>query len=459
MKTKSRAKKTTLCWVITISFCFLPAAISFAAKDTTPPATPVVTDDGSTTTSRTTLYAKWTASNDPQSGIKQYAYCIGPSKGIYNIRKWTPVGLNTEVTATGLELRHGKTYYFSVKAQNGAKLWSNSGYSDGIRVIRNNPPQISSITPVNASEFLSGASILITISASDPDSDLLQYQFSIAGTIKQAYSSSNIYTWQTSEADIGADQVLCQVKDSKGAVISQSLTYYLMNPTAEQILQNVADNYALIFDFQADMTLSSTLNGESFGEIEYCKYYFKAPNKEKTETYSDSTRATKTEINIINSSTMYLLDPINKLTQAVDLLTEANVSSAQYSSMDLYYNQVNFLNSHIVTKNNTESDFNNFVVAIDAIPKEPLNLYAKLELHIDYKKGLLSKISQYKNNELPQVMEIIETKQQTNGAWMATKCKKNPNSTAGDFIAFLNYDNIQANTGLTDFDFDPTKQY
>jgi hypothetical protein len=65
----------------------------------------------------------------------------------------------------------------------------------------------------------------------------------------------------------------------------------------------------------------------------------------------------------------------------------------------------------------------------------------------------------YKNAELPQIMEAIETKQMANGAWLPSKVKKTPNLTAGNLIAILSYSNIQINIGLTDSDFDPYKQY
>ena len=235
--------------------------------------------------------------------------------------------------------------------------------------------------------------------------------------------------------------------------------------TAEEILQKVADNYALIKDFKADMTFSSTLDGKPFGETEYCKYYFKAPKKEKTETYSDSNMTTKKEIIIIDSSMIYLIDPINKTTQKTDLAAQANVTGAQFNQMDIYYNLSNFLNNHIITRDDAKTDLNNMIVVFDAIPKEPNSLYAKLELYIDYQKGLLLKSSLYrkdKNNEIKliQTTETVETQQMPNGAWLPKKMKKIPVLTSGNFISTVVYSNPQVNIGLTDdLDFNPEKQY
>ncbi len=121
----------------------LPAATTYKtvysgtfSPDTTPPTTPVVADEGQYTTKRDQLYASWTSS-DPESGIAEYQYRITQDSptGTVIIRNWTSTGTYNYVTAGALSLTDGKTYYFSVKAKNGAGLWSAVGYSDGITVV------------------------------------------------------------------------------------------------------------------------------------------------------------------------------------------------------------------------------------------------------------------------------------------------------------------------------------
>jgi len=101
--------------------------------DITPPDSPTVTDDGTYTANNTYLHAKW-VSNDTESGIREYEYAIGTTQGGTETVDWTSVGTETEVTKTGLNLVHNNIYYFSVKAKNMAGLWSNIGFSDGIKV-------------------------------------------------------------------------------------------------------------------------------------------------------------------------------------------------------------------------------------------------------------------------------------------------------------------------------------
>ena len=102
--------------------------------DNTAPSTPVVTDDGASTTSTTQLHANWT-STDSESGIVEYFYAIGNTSGGTEIVDWTSTGTTAEVTRTGLTLTAGQTYYFTVKAQNGAGDNSTAGNSDGITVL------------------------------------------------------------------------------------------------------------------------------------------------------------------------------------------------------------------------------------------------------------------------------------------------------------------------------------
>ena len=99
---------------------------TLGVPDVTPPTTPVVTDDGATTTSTSQLHATW-SSSDPESGISEYQYAIGTTSGGTDMVAWTSAGTNTQVTKTGLSLTVGTTYYFSVKARNGAAYGVESG--------------------------------------------------------------------------------------------------------------------------------------------------------------------------------------------------------------------------------------------------------------------------------------------------------------------------------------------
>jgi hypothetical protein len=107
--------------------------------DTTPPDNIVMVNDGTasqdidSTSSTTQLSANWTPSADGESSISKYWYAIGTTAGGTDTAEWTSTsnGTVTSVTRSGLSLTIGITYYFTVKAENGVSLQSNSTSSDG----------------------------------------------------------------------------------------------------------------------------------------------------------------------------------------------------------------------------------------------------------------------------------------------------------------------------------------
>ena len=85
------------------------------------------------TTDTTQLSANWPASPDADG----YQYAIGKTPGGADVVGWSDNGLNTSVTAQGLSLTVGTTYYFSVEAGQlvGSDMtWSDPTYSDGVTV-------------------------------------------------------------------------------------------------------------------------------------------------------------------------------------------------------------------------------------------------------------------------------------------------------------------------------------
>ena len=95
----------------------------------------LTTTDIATTTSKTQLSANWNSSTDVHSGISKYWYAVGTSAGGTNTVAWTNNGTATSVTKTGLTLTVGTTYYFTVKAENGATLQSTVINSNGQKVV------------------------------------------------------------------------------------------------------------------------------------------------------------------------------------------------------------------------------------------------------------------------------------------------------------------------------------
>jgi hypothetical protein len=135
------------------TYHFQNGVYSESLPDSTPPATPVVIDEGPVTSSGSQLAASWTSS-DAESGVREYQYAIGTTPGGTDVRSFTRV-TQSSVLVTGLTLRPGITYYFAVKAINGAGLVSEVGISAGVRFDPAYQPQVKIIpsAPQSGAEF------------------------------------------------------------------------------------------------------------------------------------------------------------------------------------------------------------------------------------------------------------------------------------------------------------------
>jgi hypothetical protein len=142
------------------------------------PADVGVTDDGLYTDAAGQLHATWTGS-DPTSGIAEYQYAIGTTSGGTDISDWTSTGTNTSVTTTGLTLVPGATYYFAVKALNGAGGWSSPSVSDGIKAA-------NVLSTISAAKALPNDTPVIL------DSKVLGGKFGVYGYIQEEDRSSGI---------------------------------------------------------------------------------------------------------------------------------------------------------------------------------------------------------------------------------------------------------------------------
>lgn len=147
----ARTNKTLVLIILLIFNFFVASEINAVPPvDVTPPTTPVVSA-ALWTNSTTQLSASW-VSSDPETGIAQYQYCIGTSPGEGDIVRWTSTGTQPSVTRTGLTLIPGRTYYFTVKAQNGQGLWSRTGSSNGTTVDIT-APNLTITSPYNGQIF------------------------------------------------------------------------------------------------------------------------------------------------------------------------------------------------------------------------------------------------------------------------------------------------------------------
>lgn len=235
------------------------------------------------------------------------------------------------------------------------------------------------------------------------------------------------------------------------------LTCGLVIPTPEEAILKLKENYSQITDFTADLVLSSTLDNQPFSSDEYCRFYFLASDKEKVESFSDDSRTTISEITITDGPKLYLLEPLNKLKEEMSLSEAAAISGETFENMDICYHPDKFLASHTITASNQPADEG--MIILDAVPKAANNLYTRLELYIDYEKGIVGRSNLYdKDGNLVQMSDVLASRRMPNGAWLPTKTKKTSMSNQGILAETATYTNIRLNTGLTQEDFNPDAQ-
>jgi hypothetical protein len=100
------------------------------------------------TYSLTSLSAEWEF-NDSESDIVEYNYSV--TEGYSTIVDWTDATTDS-VKLNGLNLTNGRTYYFNVKAKNGAGMWSPVSKSLGITVDLTKSPVTCSNTIMDGNE-------------------------------------------------------------------------------------------------------------------------------------------------------------------------------------------------------------------------------------------------------------------------------------------------------------------
>ncbi|MFC1474659.1 FG-GAP-like repeat-containing protein [bacterium] len=231
--------------------------VFYVNKDMSPPSAVTSVEDGTgadidQTISTTRLSANWAAGSDTESGIAAYWFAIGTSAGSTDVLDWTDNSTATGVTKTGLPLASGTIYYFSVKAKNGAGLFSNPTDSDGQMVVMlpdASPPADISYVYDGTGEDISTSTSATRLSANwavsgDPESGIAAYWFAI-GT---AAGTTDVVDW--------TDNAMSVEVTESGLSLASGTTYYF-SVRAENgagLLSNVSSSDGLTATIPPDDT-------------------------------------------------------------------------------------------------------------------------------------------------------------------------------------------------------------
>lgn len=190
--------------------------------DWTPPLVVATVNDGgaadiATTTSSSTLEANWSTTTDPNSDINSYWVAIGTTSGGTDVYPWTDNYWNTNVNVGGLSLTIGTTYYVSIKAKNGAGLFSDVTTSDGQTVVAPTDPPVAHFQVQNTF-VCSGESL----SFQNTSTDALTYAWTFTGATpatstdvapEVVYPNTGTYTVQLIATGPGGADTLTETID------------------------------------------------------------------------------------------------------------------------------------------------------------------------------------------------------------------------------------------------------
>lgn len=174
------------------------------------------------TYSTTQLEANWTNSADQHSDVARYWYSIGYTPGGIEVQNWTDNGLNTSVTNSGLSLSVGTTYYYTVRAENGAGLLGTGFISDG------------QLVDINTGEQLAVNSLQFTIFPNPTDDS-----FTISYSLNEA-SAATLFLYDATGKTVYQEQINKtkeqQLRFSKSELKLASGVYSLSLVTDKKVL-------------------------------------------------------------------------------------------------------------------------------------------------------------------------------------------------------------------------------
>ncbi len=268
--------------------------LGYTVDDTAPADVATVNDgtgsDIDTTTSGVQLSANWTASSDAESGIVRYLYAIGTSAGGTDVVDWTDNGTNTSVTHTGLALADGTTYYFSVRAENGAGLLSNVVSSDGQQVNLSDstpPSDIADVYDGTGSDIdVTGSTTQLSANwtgSSDPESGIAKYWYAIGTTagatdvVSWTNNGTNTSVTKTGLSLSHGQQYFFTVKAENGMGLESGATNSdgaTVDSTPPSTV-TVSDGIGSDIDYVASTTdLSANWTSSSDSESGISRYYY-----------------------------------------------------------------------------------------------------------------------------------------------------------------------------------------
>jgi len=96
-----------------------------------------------------------------------------------------------------------------------------------ITITINKPPSIDDFTPVDGHVVSEGDTIQISVTASDPNNDILEYRFTVNGIVKRDWGTSDTYSYVLGPSDVGLNSIKAEVRDTSVTIETGTAEVYV----------------------------------------------------------------------------------------------------------------------------------------------------------------------------------------------------------------------------------------
>lgn len=154
--------------------------------------------------------------------------CADTSSASYKIESEIQSGGGVfQITSASYKIEEGAVSFFTKELLTSANYKVEGAIGFGSSQV----PVINSVTPGNFSKHFTDDSPSFTVTAQDPDSDPLQYQLKLDGTIKAPFQTSNVLSHALISSDKGRRTYAFEVKDTDdGTTVQNQAAYVFRRP-------------------------------------------------------------------------------------------------------------------------------------------------------------------------------------------------------------------------------------
>lgn len=224
--------------------------------------------------------------------------------------------------------------------------------------------------------------------------------------------------------------------------------------TGDQILDTIRNNYSSFEDMQCKAVLDMSLGGNFGNSSEYMIMKMKRPGMERTETYASADYQTRLQTSISSRGQIQLIERDGEKTM-IDLAAEAGLNAAQINAMNVFFNLDEFKASHVISLVAGSYDEERKKAVLTLTPHEANSVYDRIDMTVNFAKGIIEQWDLFKNGEILQTMKILDASLIQNAVWMPTAMEQiTPMPGDDPAVARMTFSDIRMNMGLDPAEFE-----